>query len=183
MSMNLLAEWLQAFQEHSGLCVHALEDEEVFCVDAGEGRLLAIEWDARDHTLHLYGHPGHALSALQTLPGDGPQDDEEDEREEGEMPWEQHAGEPVPELRMFELSADAREQRCLHVQGRRGLMTLSVKRCLGSLDRAAFVALLEDVLDDLNLWALMADPVAPADAGAERKQTMTGAWPLGVMMA
>jgi hypothetical protein len=183
MSVNLLAEWLQSFQEQSGLSVHGLEAQAVFWVDAGEGRLLAIEWDAQDHTLHLYGHPGHARSSLQTLPGDGPGHGDDDEREEGEASFGQDPSEPGDEMRVFELSADAQEQRSLYVQGRFGLMTLSVKRCLSSLDRTAFVALVEDVLDDLGLWAMLADPVAPAEAGVELKYRGMGAWPLGVVMA
>lgn len=158
MSLVLLAEWLHALREQSGLSVHAIDGERLFCVDPGEGPLLAIEWEPPTHALHLYGHPGQEAAARV-----GPRH-----------------GLAGP-TRVLELGASADEQRHLHVHGDTGLMTLSVKRSLASLDRMAFVALVHDVLADMALWAMVCGD-APAD-GSRPEQPDSASLPLGVKLA
>lgn len=150
MSLDCLAEWLDAVREKPGLSVQAVEPGLLFCVDPGEGPLLAIEWEATSHTLHLYGHPGHAPHiAVQP--------------------------------RVLELGAGANEQRRLHVQGGTGLVTLSVRRSLASLDRMAFVALVDDVLADMALWGMLCGD-APAE-GPQAAVSAMEALPPGVLQA
>lgn len=131
MSVALLSEWLDAVRERPGLAVHATEQETLYCVDPGDGPLLAIEWEPHAHALHLYGHPGRAR--WRRVPAGAA-----------------HGG------RVLELATTADEQRRLHLQAETGLMTLSVRRCLASLDRNGFLLLVDGVLADMALWALLA---------------------------
>lgn len=150
MSCAFLAEWLDAVREKPGLSVQAVDPERLFCVDPGEGPLLAIEWEPPSHTLHLYGHPGHASA-------------------------------PPVQPRVLEFGTGVDERRSLHVQGGTGLMTLSVKRSLASLDRMAFVALVNDVLADMALWGMLCGE-APLE-GPHAAAPAMGALPPGVIRA
>lgn len=131
MSVALLNEWLDAVRERPGLAVHATEQDTLFCVDPGDGPLLAIEWEPQAHALHLYGHPGHAR-------------------------WRRAPAGVAHGARVLELATTADEQRHLHLQADTGLLTLSVRRSLASLDRNAFLALVDGVLADMALWAMLA---------------------------
>lgn len=67
----------------------------VFCWMRTPASLVAIEWDARAHAVHLYGHPGHALAPR--LPGGGaPQEVDEDQNEEGGDEKNAEGGGPIP---------------------------------------------------------------------------------------
>jgi hypothetical protein len=153
MSLVLLAEWLHALREQPGLSVHAIDPQRLFCVDPPEGPLLAIEWESSAHTLHLYGHPGQVAAARVGRRRD-------------------LAG----QARVLKLSAGAEEQRHLHVHGDTGLMTLSVRRSLASLDRAAFVALVDDVLADMALWAMVCADAPAQDPHAAQAGTVPPPW-------
>jgi hypothetical protein len=163
MSLAFLSDWLDALQQSSGLRVHATEHEVLFCVDPGEGPLLAIEWEPGAHALHLYAHPGHArLLPLFARAGQGSDDEDEDEEgDEGPVLDEQgEAGtgsrfDAPSGARVIHLMSNADEQRSLQLQAGTGLMTLSVRRSLASLDRMAFVALVDEVLADMALWAML----------------------------
>lgn len=174
MCEDLLNEWVQALCDQPGRSVRAVEGQALFCVDPGDGPVLAIEWEPQSHTLHLYGHPGHARFALRAW---SPEEASDDEREEGEPPARRA---PVRETRVIELQHSADEQRHLHVQGASGLMTLSVRRALHSLDRTAFVALVDDVFADLALWVSLSSPDAQPEAPTPGEPP--GVWPWCVAM-
>lgn len=185
MSIAWLSEWLEALREQPRLAVHATEHEALFCIDPGEGPLLAVEWEPQTHALHLYGHPGHARiaprsGAAQATAGEG---DEEDEDEAFDGAFAEPQADAAQETLVLELSADAHEQRQLHVQGGTGLMTLSVKRCVASLDRTAFARLVDDVLADMALWALVSAGEAQGLAPTPHGSRTPGRPPLGATLA
>lgn len=130
MSLRLLASWLDGFRSVPGRSVWADENAGRFCLDPGEGPLIAVEWDGEGHGVHLYANPGRADEAFA-----------------------HHAVE-------CDLSTGEHERRTLHVDADGGLLTLSVHRSLASLSRAEFDELLEDFVADTATWSrVFADPV------------------------
>lgn len=150
MSLRLLAAWLDGFRSVPGRSVWADENAGRFCLDPGDGPLIALEWDAEGHGVHLYANPGHATAA-----GWARANDDEDEAiadADADDAFASHAVE-------CDLSSSEHERRTLHVDADGGLITLSVHRSLASLSRAEFDELLEDFIADAATWSrVFADP-------------------------
>lgn len=90
-----MIQWVNGFGVARGRTAQVMDDAPGVLLDADTASLVAIEWDARAHAVHLYGHPGHALAPR--LPGGGaPQEVDDDQNEEGATRRTQRAGGPIP---------------------------------------------------------------------------------------
>jgi hypothetical protein len=130
-------------------------------LDAGAASLIAIEWEADAHTLHVYGHPGHAA---RTRPLRGDVWEAGDDADDGDEPG---AGEAY--AASIDVSTDDTERRTLHVEPDTGLVTLSLVVPFASLGVPAFAALIDDFVADMQLWSTVfagEAPVSGVDAAS-----------------
>lgn len=154
MALGLLNEWVRAYCESSGRSFRAMDEAPGVLLNADAASLIAIEWEADAHTLHVYGHPGHASrpraarSGAQEAPDDE-NDDDEQEEEEALFPAS------------IDLSADDSERRTLHLDADTGRVTLSLVLPFAALGASAFQAAIDDFIAEMELWAMVFAGEAP----------------------
>jgi hypothetical protein len=145
MPLGLLNEWVRGHCEATGRSFRAMNEAPGVLLDAGAASLIAIEWEADAHTLHVYGHPGHAARTgpVRSDARDAA-DDEGDDDEPGAE--EDYAA-------SIDVSTDDTERRTLHVEPDTGLVTLSLVVPFASLGVPAFDTLIDDFIADMQLWS------------------------------
>ncbi len=156
MPLGLLNAWVRAYGLARGLSVRSMDGAPGALLDAGVASLLAIEWAADAHSLHVYGHPGRMpCSRAPQAPSQPELDDEEDQ----DGAWGVTCDAPI------DLSADDTERRSLHLDSDTGLVTLSLVVPFTALSAAAFEAWIDSFIGDMAMWAtVFADDLSSADA-------------------
>ena len=152
MALDLLIQWVNGFGVARGRTAQVMDDAPGVLLDADTASLVAIEWDARAHAVHLYGHPGHALAPRP--PGGGaPQEVDDDQNEAGGDEKNGEGGGTYPAS--IDLSDSDAERRTLHVDPDTGLVTLSLIVPFASLTAPTFEAVIDDFIADMNLWSML----------------------------
>ena len=63
VALDLLTRWTHDFCRMTGHSARALDEAQGVVLDVSGASLIAIEWQAVTHTLHVYGRPGRRLAA------------------------------------------------------------------------------------------------------------------------
>lgn len=153
MALDWLNEWVQGYCEATGRSFRAVDGARGVLLDADAVSLVAIEWEADAHTLHVYGHPGYVSRPVRGEAQEVSEDDDDDD-DDG-----QGAGEAYPAS--IDLSANDTERRTLQVEPKTGLVTLSLVVPFASLDVPTFQAAIDDFIADMDLWSKVFAGEAP----------------------
>ncbi len=180
VALDLLTRWTHDFCRMTGHSARALDEAQGVVLDVSGASLIAIEWQAVTHTLHVYGHPVDASrpGPLQASASSGEWEDDEadDEADDGGGDaWGDGGYHPVS----IDPGADDTEGATLHLNPDTGLVTLYLVVPFATLGAQSFASMLEAFIDDVALWSTVfaqspsADPGMGAASGLETARAMT----------
>jgi len=178
VALDLLTRWTHDFCRMTGHSARALDEAQGAVLDASGAALIAIEWQAGTHTLHVYGHPGEALRAGPPQGGAPDSAWDDDEADDGGEAWDSGGCHPV---RIASGADDNEGAATLHVDPDTGLVTLYLVVPFAAVDAQSFASLLEAFIDEMALWSTVfapcpsADPGVGAESGLEAARAMARA--------
>lgn len=161
MALDLLNCWTQDFCRMTGCSARALDGPPGVVLDAGRASLIAIEWQAGTHTLHVYGHPGNAARVGPPQGGAPDSEWDDDEADDGGDAWRGGGCHPV----CLDARANDAEGTTLHQDPDTGLVTLYRVVPFSTLDAHSFAAVLEAFIDDMALWSTVFAQGSSAEQG------------------